>query len=96
MKLAVFGVQAINPRAKLLEHLFEVVELQEIRREQQEVADLLEQLTRPPGEKMDGEDKEKGKDEKVVQEYRHRLEEEFSDDSAREETEVAATAEATA
>jgi hypothetical protein len=39
-------------------------ELQDIQREQKEVADLLDQLTRPPGEGMDdnGEKEEKGGD----------------------------------
>ena len=39
-------------------------ELQEIRREQKEVADLLEQLSRPPDEEPDPEDRPKEKDAK--------------------------------
>ncbi len=46
--------------AKLLPK--EKIELQDIRREQKEVADLLEQLNRPPGEDPDEEEKAKEKD----------------------------------
>jgi peptidoglycan hydrolase CwlO-like protein len=60
-----------NPNVENLENKAKT-ELDEIRREQKEVADLLEQLTRPPGEMPDEKKDEEKKDDDKKEEKKER------------------------